>query len=215
MRYLLILLFPFTLSAQQQSGYVFGATGNTTFAWLNPTSFPVSTATQTRIADTASALRTAINGKQPSGSYLVAADIAGKVNNTITVNGQPLSGNVNTVLAQVNATAQTANIATTTLYAVPATGFYRVSIYITVTSIGTTSTMPSTTITYTDGNSGTNVHSTVTTATATTNSLTTTFAQATYVCYAKTGTNIQYATGSYASTGTAMQYALRIRLEAL
>ena len=153
--------------------------------------------------------------KQPAGSYLVAADIAGKVNNTVTVNGQPLSGNVNTVLAQVNATAQTANIATTTLYAVPATGFYRVSIYITVTSIGTTSTMPSTTITYTDGNSGTNVHSTVTTATATTNSLTTTFAQATYVCYAKTGTNIQYATGSYASTGTAMQYALRIRLESL
>lgn len=50
MRYLLILLFPFTLSAQQQSGYVFGATGNTTFAWLNPTSFPVSTATATQLA---------------------------------------------------------------------------------------------------------------------------------------------------------------------
>lgn len=142
------------------------------------------------------------------------------VSNTVTVNGAALSGNITvtanpTILAQINATGQTANIATATLYAVPSNGFYRVSIYITVTGIGTTSTMPSTTITYTDGNSGTNVHSTVTTATSTGNSVTTTFAQTTYVCYAKAGTNIQYASGSYASTGTPMTYSLRIRVESL
>ena len=132
--------------------------------------------------------------------------------------GLLLKANLSTtpqIVASINLTAQTANIGTTTLYAVPSAGFYRVSIYITVTSAGTTSTMPSTTITYTDGNAGTNSHSTTTTATSSGNSVTTTFAQTTYVLYAKASTNIQYATGSYASTGSAMQYALRIRVEAL
>lgn len=118
-------------------------------------------------------------------------------------------------VAMVDVTGLTANVATTTLYAVPANGFYRVNIYITVTSAGTTSTMPSTTITYTDGNSGTNAHSTTTTATNTGNSLTTSFAQVSYVLYAKAGTNISYATSGYASTGSGMIYALRVRLEVL
>lgn len=121
------------------------------------------------------------------------------------------------IVAAINLTAQAANIGTTTLYAVPSAGFYRVSIYITVTQAATTSsTMPSTTIVYTDGNSGTNSHSTTTTATNTGNSVTTSFAQTTYVLYAKSSTNITYATGSYASSGgTPMQYALRIRVESL
>ncbi len=149
-----------------------------------------------------------------SGSALMPtlqlSGLVTKYNNISTV-----SNGVASVVAAIDATAQAANIATATLYAVPANGFYRVSIYVTVTSAGTTSTMPSTTITYTDGNAGTNAHSTTTTATNTGNSVTTTFAQTTYVLYAKTGTNIQYATGGYASTGSAMQYALRIRVEAL
>jgi len=126
-----------------------------------------------------------------------------------------VSNGIPVEVAMVDANAQTANIATTTLYSVPSNGFYRVSIYIAVISAGTTSTMPSTTITYTDGNSGTNAHSTTTTATNTGNSVTTTFAQTSYILYAKAGTNIQYSTGSYASTGNAMQYALRIRVEVL
>lgn len=145
-----------------------------------------------------------------TAASLQLTGVASKYNNINTVGvGMP------SLVATIDATAQTANIATSTLYAVPASGFYRVSIYITLTSAGTTSTMPSTTITYTDGNSGTNAHSTTTTATNTGNSLTTSFAQTSYVCYAKSGTNIQYATGGYASTGSAMQYALRIRVEAL
>lgn len=152
-----------------------------------------------------------------AASKLIGTDIAttGKLTN---YNGIATVGNgVPSLLATIDATTQAANIATATLYAVPATGMYRVSIYITVTQAATTSsTMPSTTITYTDGNSGSNAHSTTTTATSAGNSVTTTFAQTTYILYAKTGTNIQYATGSYASSGaTPMQYALRIKVEAL
>lgn len=153
---------------------------------------------------------------------------SGNVTSTATVNSitgkltsynaiSTVGNGVPSLVATIDATAQVANIATATLYSVPASGagMYRISIYVTVTSVGTTSTMPSTTITYTDGNAGTNAHSTVTTATSAGNSVTTTFAQTTYVLYAKASTNIQYATGSYASTGSAMQYALRIKCEAL
>lgn len=141
--------------------------------------------------------------------------IAGKITNYNSIN--TVSNGVPSIVAEVNATAQVANIGTTALYTTPAAGFYRVSIYITVTTVATTSsTMPNTSIVYTDGNSGTNGHSTTTTATSAGNSVTSTFAQVTHVFYAKASTNINYATGSYASSGaTAMQYALRIRLEAL
>lgn len=150
-----------------------------------------------------------------AASKLIGTDIATLAKNTSYNGVTSVSNGLSQVVATIDATAQVANIATATLYAVPSAGFYRVSIYITVTSVGTTSTMPSTTITYTDGNAGTNAHSTTTTATSTGNSITTTFAQTTYVLYAKASTNIQYATGSYASTGTPMQYALRIKLESL
>jgi hypothetical protein len=150
-------------------------------------------------------------------SKLVGTDIATLAKNTSYNGITSVSNGLSQVVATIDATAQAANIATATLYAVPSAGFYRVNIYITVTQAATTSsTMPSTTITYTDGNSGTNAHSTTTTATNASNSLTTSFAQTTYVLYAKASTNIQYATGSYASSGaTVMQYALRIRVEAL
>jgi len=140
-----------------------------------------------------------------------------------TINGVSFNGSANitvtaaaTTLGVIDLTAQAANIATTTLYAVPATGMYRVSIYISTTQAATTSsTLPSTTITYTDGVSS-SVHSTVTTATSALNSLLTGFAQTSYICYAKTGTNIQYQTSGYLSVGASpMQFQLRIRVEAL
>lgn len=167
---------------------------------------PVSTAQQTALDLKANAASPALTGNWTS---------SGKITNYNSV--ATVSNGVPSIVAEINATAQAANIATSTLYAVPSAGFYRVSIYITVTQAATTSsTMPSTTITYTDGNAGTNAHSTTTTATNASNSVTTSFAQTTYVLYAKASTNIQYATGSYASSGgTPMQYALRIRVEAL
>ncbi len=137
------------------------------------------------------------------------------------INGVSFNGTANInvpayLSATIDAVTQAANISTATLYAVPATGLYRVTVYIAISQAATTSsTMPSTTITYTDGINST-VHSTTTTATAATNSLSTSFAQTTYICYAKTGTNIQYATGSYASSGAQiMNYHLHIRVEAL
>lgn len=153
-----------------------------------------------------------------AASKLVGTDIATLGLNTSYNGVTSVSNGLSQIVAQINATAQAANIATATLYTVPASaGFYRISIYITITQAATTSsTMPSTTITYTDGNSGSNTHSTTTTATSAGNSVTTTFAQTTYILYAKASTNIQYATGSYASSGgTALNYALRIRVEAL
>jgi hypothetical protein len=170
------------------------------------------------------------NGNGSGLTGLTASQVSlGNVNNTSDANkpvstlqqaALDLKANLATtpqIVASINATAQAANIATATLYAVSSAGFYRISVYITVTQAATTSsTMPSTTITYTDGNAGTNTHSTTTTATSTGNSVTTTFAQTTYVLYAKASTNIQYATGSYATSGaTGMQYALRIRVESL
>lgn len=155
---------------------------------------------------------------------------SGNVTSTATVNSvtgkltsynaiSTVGNGVPSLVATIDATSQAANIATATLYSVPASGagMYRVSIYVSVTQAATTSsTMPSTTIAYTDGNAGTNTHSTVTTATSAGNSVTTTFAQTTYVLYAKASTNITYATGSYASSGaTALNYALRIKCEAL
>lgn len=128
---------------------------------------------------------------------------------------QTVSNGIPVEVAMVDANNQSANIGTSTLYAVPTNGFYRVSIYISVLTAGTTSTMPSTTITYTDGNAGTNTHSTTTTATSTGNSVTTTFAQVSYILYAKAGTNITYAASGYASTGSAMTFALRMRVEVL
>ncbi len=151
------------------------------------------------------------------GSLLVYGTYTPTTTSRITTyNGMSTVGNgIAIEVASIDATAQVANIATSTLYAVPSNGLYRATIYITVTSAGTTSTMPSTTITYTDGNAGTNSHSTTTTATNTGNSVTTTFLQTSYILYAKVGTNISYATSGYASTGQGMQYALRIRLEVL
>lgn len=152
-----------------------------------------------------------------TSAKLVGTDIATLARNSSYNGITSVSNGLSQIVATIDATTQAANIGTATLYAVPSAGFYRVSIYITVTQAATTSsTMPSTTIAYTDGNSGTNSHSTTTTATNASNSLTTSFAQTTYVLYAKASTNITYATGSYASTGaTVMQYALRIKVESL
>ena len=140
---------------------------------------------------------------------------AGTVNIAWQVDG---TGNVSanvpkgtSQVATVDSTAQTANIAATTLLAVTASGLFRVSGTIIVTSVGTTSTMPKVTLLWTDADNST-AQTLDVTATSAGNVLTT-FAQFTTVIDAKTGTNIQYQTSGYASTGSAMQYALHVRGE--
>ena len=65
---IIFLLFPLLIKAQEQETYKV------------PAGQSVITVTQTRLNDTASSIRAALNGKQPVGAYLVAADIAGKAN---------------------------------------------------------------------------------------------------------------------------------------
>lgn len=157
------------------------------------------------------------------GKFLV--DTNGKVteyNDIATV-----SKGIPSILATVDLTGQTAAVATTTLYAVPASGagVYRVNWYAKVTTAATTSsTLGALTITFTDpsGVAVTMTAAGLTNAgaiatTRTTNSTTNTgvLNGVPLVINANNSTNIQYAF-AYASSGaTAMQYTLRIKLEAL
>lgn len=113
----------------------------------------------------------------------------------------------------VDLPGQTANIGSTLLYAVPATGAgtYKVTVYIIVTTVGTTSTMPNIVIGFTDKDNNT-VQSVPFTVTNAGNTLTT-LAVNSLPISVKASTNINYSTTGYASTGTAMQYALHIKLE--
>lgn len=134
-----------------------------------------------------------------------------KYNNISTV-----SNGVPSEVATVDLTAQTANIGSTTLYAVPSTGagLYRISAYWIVTSVGTTSTLPSLVLGWTDRDNSTAQSTTTAPGTPTGNTLTT-LAGLSSVISAKASTNLTYQTTNYASTGSAMQYALRIKVEAL
>lgn len=131
-------------------------------------------------------------------------------------NGVATVGNgLPALYAKLDATAQVANIAAQTLYAVPAgsSGLYKVSAYIVVTSAGTTSTLPSIVITWNDADTG-QAQSITLTPTNSGNALTT-YQQATCVISAQAGSNIQISTTGYASTGTAMQYAVHAKMMAL
>lgn len=148
----------------------------------------------------------------PSGKSLVTwqTDGAGNVSGYVATSAASK--------ATVDLTAQAASIGATTLLAVTATGFYRVSAYAVVTQVpSTSSTLPKVTITWTDSNNttGETFDITPTLAGGPANALTD-FKQGTLVFNAKTGSNIQYATSGYASVGgTPMQYALSLRLESI
>lgn len=136
-----------------------------------------------------------------------------------------VSNGVPSELATVDLTAQTAAKATTTLYTPTATGLFRISVYLQVTTAGSVSSVLGGTggvvITYNDGDG--NVAQTDTVALMTTagaiainaaGNTTATNLTGSIVIYARTGVAIQYAIG-YTSAGTAMQYAAHLKLEAL
>ena len=122
-------------------------------------------------------------------------------------------------VVQVDLTNQSGNISATTLTTPGANGFYRISIYGEIsTAAGTSSTLPSTAVSFTDPDSSTAETVTITNASgantvgalmsATSNPL------STYGFYAKNGVAIQYSTSGYASNPAgAMKYTLHIRLE--
>jgi len=106
-----------------------------------------------------------------------------------------------------------ATLAATTVYAAPATGYYRVNYAFEKTRAATTSSSLTPIITYTGGDSV--VAQTVTLPANANNSTTTGAAVGSYLVYARTGTNIQIGC-TYASTGaTTMQYNYRVIVEAL
>lgn len=125
-------------------------------------------------------------------------------------------------VAQVNLTAQAANISGTTFYTTPAAGFYRASCFIIITQAATTSsTIPNCNIIWTDNDTGIVENGQpCNSLIGTTNTvgaycgISGVFPIIPTTFYAKASTNIQYSTTAYASTGaTPMQYAIHVRLE--
>lgn len=142
-------------------------------------------------------------------------NIFAKYNNIATVsNGVPAE------YATVDNTTATANIGSTALYAVPTNGQYRLSYYVVVNRVATSSsTLPDLQFTWTDpDNSTLQTFGPVDSATPSANTLTTTYSGSVIV-NAKGGTNINYQTGvttAYASVGaTSMQYSVHLKLEAM
>lgn len=118
------------------------------------------------------------------------------------------------VSADVDLTAQVADITTTTLYTPSASGMYRVSAYLVVTTVSSPgSTLPALTIGWMDADNST-AQTLALTPTNAGNALTT-YQDGTAVINALTAVAITYATSGYASGGVPMDFSLHIRIEAL
>lgn len=140
-----------------------------------------------------------------------------KYNNVTTVEcGTP------SIVASSKLTTQSAAIAATTIYAVPASGagFYKINWVASVTRAATTSSVlggaTGFQVTYTDLNDSvvkTSNPTTVSNETSAGNTTATTVS-GTRIVYAKASTNIQYAFGYTSVGGTTMQYDLSIFVEA-
>ena len=142
-----------------------------------------------------------------------------KYNNITTV-----SGGVPAIYATADLTAQSAAKAATTLYTPTATGGFRITCALKVTTAATTSsTLGAVTITYTsgDGSVAQSIVMNMDTAagasatTSTTNSTTTSTLSGVLVIYALTGVAIQYAIAYVSSGATAMQYSAHLKCEAM
>lgn len=113
-----------------------------------------------------------------------------------------------------NATGQTANIGTTSLITTPTAGRYRISGYLIITTVGTTSTLPAIVLAWNDADNGQAQTLTLTTSGLTTNSLTTKSQSDAFISVGASAA-LQFSTTGYASTGTPMQFAIHIVVEAL
>ncbi len=135
------------------------------------------------------------------------ADLSG------TATAAQLPAGTPTQAAVVHTALLAANVATTPLFAVTASGFFRITAQIVRTQIATTSsTLPSLTIGWTDGNNSA-AGSTAVFATNATNTLVA-VALVQIIVYAKAGTNITYTTAGYVSSGaTPMQYSVNLKCE--
>ncbi|HVI10221.1 MAG TPA: hypothetical protein VND65_18165 [Candidatus Binatia bacterium] len=159
------------------------------------------------------------------GLKLVAFAGSSTVGSTIADNVGNGRNQTEPAVAYVDLTAQTAAIAATTLYAVPAAGagLYRLSWYAKVTTAaGSSSTLGALTITFTDQDG---VAQSITCAAQSSagtiettdagNTTTTLLSGLTITINANSSTNIQYAFAYASNPASAMNYTLHIRLEAL
>lgn len=175
---------------------------------------------------------------QMGGSFFVSAGNSGPqlqvgtggiiqtVKTTTYNNIATVSGGMPAEYATVDLTAQTAAKAATTIYTPAATGMFRISVYLQVTTAATTSSVLGGTtgvvLTYNDGDGNVAQSDTMALMTAAgaiaLNSATNTTAtnlNGTTVIYARTGVAIQYAI-DYTSVGvTPMAYAAHLKVEAL
>lgn len=147
-----------------------------------------------------------------SSAIQITSGLLNKYNGITTVERGIPSNTAHSLL-----TAQGAAITATTLYAAPATGFYRINYCATITQLATTSCVLGGVngfqVLFTSPN-GSVVKTTPAGPTSATNS-TATCLTGSIVVNAKTGTNIQYTMG-YTSVGaTPMQYELNAVVEAM
>jgi len=165
-------------------------------------------------------------------SFLVAADIAGKQatlvsgSNIKTVNGATLLGSTDVTttrkVAQADIAATASATSTTTLFTPTVSGFYRVAIYMKISTTGTSPVAGPVTITYTEPDGSVaqshvmllqSVTGSVVTTTVN-NSTTTGTVNGSMVIYAKTGVAIQYAIAVSGTFG-AGRYIAHIACEQL
>jgi hypothetical protein len=157
-----------------------------------------------------------------AGSLSFAAATGGLTNTGVVAtykNIATVSNGIPSEIATVDLTAQSAAIAATTLYAVPAAGvgMYRIAWVAKVTTAATSSSTLGGTngfqITYTDSTDSV----VVTTAASVVSTLNTTQAviSGEIIVFAKASTNIQYSIGYTSSGATAMVYNLHVKCEAL
>jgi hypothetical protein len=138
-----------------------------------------------------------------------------------------VSNGLPSIIAQINSTGLTANVAAADLLAAGSVveGFYRISaVLVCTTAASVSSTMPNAQIIFTDKDSNASVTLDVSpilgaaglgqSGLLTANVVGTMFSGVVGF-YAKVGVAIQYKTINYASTAAGMAYALRIRLEKL
>ena len=174
-------------------------------------------------ATTAYSIKTGLGRISFGDSVQVAGNFV-KYNNIATV-----SNGIPSELATVDLTAQSAAKSATTIYTPTASGMFRISIALQVTTAATTSSVlggaTGVTITYTEPNGSVaqsikplltdQAGAVVVPATGNIGNATTTQSQGSAIIYAKTGVAIQYAIG-YTSVGlTTMKFAAHLKVEAL
>lgn len=144
----------------------------------------------------------------PSGSTNITwqKDAAGNVSAYIT-------SPVELIGDGFDATAQVADITATDLITSPTAGRYRISAYIIVTTVGTTSTLPKITILWDDVDNGQPQTFDITPTNA--GNALTTLQQGDVFLSVGASSPLQFQTTGYASTGTSMQFAIHITVEAL